>query len=201
MYDRINICSFTEHTYRRISNHVEIIYATKNHLIGQWLWLQTPEDLSSNLAISKIYWALIYWSSGYGRRLIVRRSCVQIPAPYNGWIFFAYICYKICNDNCLKRPKINYKRGRVWPIFKSTHGGVVLRVKYVDRLQLEEPRNVVEDRADHRGRDEDDLEPDPLEGVDDREEALQGHREGHQDRPHASDVCESVAAKKWFNLR
>ena len=27
------------------------------------------------------------WSSGYGRRLISRRLCVRIPAPYSGWTF------------------------------------------------------------------------------------------------------------------
>ena len=31
--------------------------------------------------------------------------------------FFTYICCKNCNDVCLKRPKINDKRGRVWPNF------------------------------------------------------------------------------------
>ena len=31
--------------------------------------------------------------------------------------FFTYICCKNCNDVCLKRPKINDKRGRGWPIF------------------------------------------------------------------------------------
>ena len=28
------------------------------------------------------------WSRGYGKRLTVQRSCVRIPAPYTGWIFF-----------------------------------------------------------------------------------------------------------------
>ena len=31
-------------------------------------------------------------------------------------IFFTYICCKNCNDVCLKRPKIDDKRGRGWPI-------------------------------------------------------------------------------------
>ena len=31
--------------------------------------------------------------------------------------FFTYICCKNCNDVWSKRPKINYKRGRDWPIF------------------------------------------------------------------------------------
>ena len=31
--------------------------------------------------------------------------------------FFTYICWKNCNNVCLKRPKINYKWGRGWPIF------------------------------------------------------------------------------------
>ena len=33
--------------------------------------------------------------------------------------FFTLICCKICNDVCLKRPKINIKRGRGWPILKT----------------------------------------------------------------------------------
>ena len=32
--------------------------------------------------------------------------------------FFALICCKIYNDVCLKRPKINNKRGQGWPFFK-----------------------------------------------------------------------------------
>ena len=28
------------------------------------------------------------WSSGYGRRLMFKRSWVQIPAQYTGWTFF-----------------------------------------------------------------------------------------------------------------
>ena len=28
------------------------------------------------------------WSSGYGRKLMFWRSCVWIPVPYTGWIFF-----------------------------------------------------------------------------------------------------------------
>ena len=31
------------------------------------------------------------WSSGYGRRLIIRRSWVRIPAPNTGWTFFTYL--------------------------------------------------------------------------------------------------------------
>ena len=31
--------------------------------------------------------------------------------------FFTYICCKNCYDVCLKRTKINDKRGRGWPIF------------------------------------------------------------------------------------
>ena len=32
--------------------------------------------------------------------------------------FCTLICCIICNDVCLKRPKINDKRGRGWPIIK-----------------------------------------------------------------------------------
>ena len=36
--------------------------------------------------------------------------------------FLSYICCKNCNDVCLKRPKINNKRGRGWPIFFKKAG-------------------------------------------------------------------------------
>ena len=56
------------------------------------------------------------WSSGYGWRLMFQRSWVWIPAPYPGWTIFHIFCCKNCNDVCLKRPKINSKRGQGWPI-------------------------------------------------------------------------------------
>ena len=34
-------------------------------------------------------------------------------------IFFTLICCTICNDVCLKRQKINDKKGRGWPILKK----------------------------------------------------------------------------------
>ena len=57
------------------------------------------------------------WSSGNGRRLMYQRLWVQILSLYTGWTYFTNICCKNCNDVCLKRPKINDKRGRGWPIF------------------------------------------------------------------------------------
>ena len=45
-----------------------------------------------------------------------QRSWVLVPALYTGWTFFTYYCCKNCNV-WLKRPKINQKRGRGWPIF------------------------------------------------------------------------------------
>ena len=48
---------------------------------------------------------------------MIQRSWIRIPAPNTGRIFFTYICCKNCNDVCLKRPKINDKRGRGWPFF------------------------------------------------------------------------------------
>ena len=35
------------------------------------------------------------WSSGYWRRFTIKRLWVQIPAPYAGWVFFTFICFKI----------------------------------------------------------------------------------------------------------
>ena len=44
------------------------------------------------------------WSSGHGRRLTFKRSCVRIPAPDTLWAFFTYIVVpKNCNV-CFKRP-------------------------------------------------------------------------------------------------
>ena len=45
-----------------------------------------------------------------------QRLWVRIPTPYTGWTL---ICCKICNEVCLKRPKINDKRGRGWPFLKE----------------------------------------------------------------------------------
>ena len=57
------------------------------------------------------------WSSDYGKRLTFRRSWVRITAPYTGWTFFTYICFKNCNDVCLKRPSTNEKEAGIGPFF------------------------------------------------------------------------------------
>ena len=61
------------------------------------------------------------WSSGYGRRLTIQRLWVRIPAPYTGWKrhFFTLICCKICNNVCLKRPKMNEKEAELAHFFKK----------------------------------------------------------------------------------
>ena len=46
-------------------------------------------------------------------------SRVRIPAPYAGWTFFTLICYKNCNNVCLKKPKINEKEAGVGPFIKK----------------------------------------------------------------------------------
>ena len=38
-------------------------------------------------------------------------------SQYTGLTFYTYFCCKNFNHVCLKRPKINDKRGRGWPIF------------------------------------------------------------------------------------
>ena len=48
------------------------------------------------------------WSSGYGRRLMLQRSWLRIPAPNTGRTFFTFIFCKNCNV-CLKKTKINEK--------------------------------------------------------------------------------------------
>ena len=57
------------------------------------------------------------WSSGYRRRLIIKRSRVQILAPDGH--FLTLICCKICIV-CLKKTKNKRKRGWGWPIFEKT---------------------------------------------------------------------------------
>ena len=64
------------------------------------------------------------WSSGYGRRLMFRRSWVRIPALYTGWtwVFFTLICCK--KIYCLfEKTENKRKRGRSWPIFKKRQNG------------------------------------------------------------------------------
>ena len=68
------------------------------------------------------------WSSGYGKRLTFQRSWVRFPVLYTGWTLFTLICSKNCKV-CLKRPKINKKRGRCWPIFWENS-----RKKYTDYI-------------------------------------------------------------------
>ena len=47
-------------------------------------------------------------SKGYG---VESQHCIL-----DGYDIFTYICCINCNDVCLKRAKINNKRGRGWPI-------------------------------------------------------------------------------------
>ncbi len=75
----------------------------------------------------------------------------------------------------------------------STYSCICRFVEDVNRFQFEEPWNVVENRTHDRGRYEDDLQPQPLERVDDREEPLQGDGEGHQNGAHATDVSKAVS--------
>ena len=56
-------------------------------------------------------------SSGYSRRLMLRRSWVQIPAPYGH--FFTYICCKICNDICLIKTKNKRVKRQGLALFKK----------------------------------------------------------------------------------
>ena len=63
------------------------------------------------------------WSSGYRRRLIIRRLRVRIPAPDTRWTFLILIYCKICIV-CLKRPKINKKEAEDGPFFLKKKNGV-----------------------------------------------------------------------------
>ena len=83
-------------------------------MLGQWLWLS--------------------WQSGCFR---FQRSAVRIQTPANFYRTFIIYCqlyciektkikekeagngpfFKDCNDVCLKRQKVNDKRGRGWSIF------------------------------------------------------------------------------------
>ena len=51
------------------------------------------------------------WSPGYVRRLMFRRSWVQIQAPYTVWTFLTFICCKNCIV-WLNRRKQNEKEAR-----------------------------------------------------------------------------------------
>ena len=56
------------------------------HLVGKNLYDQEP------------------WCSGYGRRLVLWRPWVRIPAPYTEWTFFHIrLLVENCIDVCLKK--------------------------------------------------------------------------------------------------
>ena len=48
--------------------------------------------------------------SGFGRRLVFKRSWLQIPTPDTGWTFFTLVCCKNFTV-CLKRPKNEKEAG------------------------------------------------------------------------------------------
>ena len=54
------------------------------------------------------------WPRGYERRLVFKRSWVQIPAPVTVWTFFTFK-YIVC----LKRLKINGKEAMDVPFLKT----------------------------------------------------------------------------------
>ena len=59
-------------------------------------------------------------SSGYRRIIMSGGHGFQSRHRILDGIFFTLICWKFCNDICLKRPKTNYKRGQGRPIiFKN----------------------------------------------------------------------------------
>ena len=58
--------------------------------------------------------------------------------------FFTYICCKICNDVCLKRPKINEKEARVGPFFqKRANLGSCYRRRLMSRGHEFEPSHLI----------------------------------------------------------
>ena len=58
------------------------------------------------------------WSGGYGRRLIIWRSWVCIPAPYTRWTYFhSYLLQKL--QYLFEKTKINKKRPRMGHLFKK----------------------------------------------------------------------------------
>ena len=56
------------------------------------------------------------WTLGYGMRLAIWRSWVQIPTLYRH--FFKLICFKNLNV-CLKMNENKLKRGLGWPVLKT----------------------------------------------------------------------------------
>ena len=71
-----------------------------------WIIWVIEDDTRMRINILKLNVSLI---SGYGRRLLFRRSRIWIPAPYTGWTFFTYICCKLW---MFEKTIINEKEGR-----------------------------------------------------------------------------------------
>ena len=57
------------------------------------------------------------WSSGWGRRFVIRRLWVRIPAPDTGWTFFQF--YLLQELYCLFEKTINEKEAGVGPFLKN----------------------------------------------------------------------------------
>ena len=81
-----------------------------NQTHGFWIYIDTLNPLKMTFRalnrskkVSSLFLQTNYlrfgrepWSSGYGKRLTFQRSWVRFPAPYTGWTFFTFICFKNC---------------------------------------------------------------------------------------------------------
>ena len=128
-YYRNNLwCKDTKFNFCKYLNIIRIYKLAPSHLTkGGWpfqkrIWY--VNNSHSGIWIHKQNWPkhvarvtlpttnLDPWSSGYGWRLRFERSCVQIPAPYTGSLFFTLIYSKNCIV-FLKRPKKTKKRPKM----------------------------------------------------------------------------------------
>ena len=77
----------------------------EKHISHKCVWKTGRRSESVCVMKNDVLWGREPWSSGYGRRLMFRRSWVQIPALFTGWTFFTYFCCKkIATKINLKRP-------------------------------------------------------------------------------------------------
>ena len=87
------------------------------------------------------------WFRGYGMRLIQEVvDSYPVQRILDGHF---HIYYKNCNV-CLKRPKINVKRGRGWPIFLKKHDNMESIVVRCQAKHFQKGINLVSTNLDDR---------------------------------------------------
>ena len=98
------------HTLSHCWEHVQIDHKLKQQKASSFLFKRYDCPIKRH---SIWMGGRVPWCSGCGRRLVIWRLWVRIPAPYTGWTFF-HICVLRFFYWFLKRPKLQRIRTLNW---------------------------------------------------------------------------------------